>query len=205
MSGGASVSSGEGGLLELNFTVDGEDVVEREFVTFGREVSDLSEAWEGIAGDLRFDDEVNFDTEGDLFQRADWSDADGVKRSDRGWDLLADRTVAERRRLGYGPEHPILERSGTLRESLTEHDAIGAVEIVEPMGLTFGTAIPYAKYHQQPNGSGSGRIPRRAILGLTQQRKAGVVRRVAAAVRGKIVAAGLPAVVDVGGADAAEE
>jgi hypothetical protein len=52
-------------------------------------------------------------------------------------------------------------QSGRLRSSIR-----GLVKDVGESNLeiSFGTDVPYAKYHEQPDGPGSGRIPRRAFL-----------------------------------------
>jgi phage gpG-like protein len=41
-----------------------------------------------------------------------------------GWQQLAPRTVRTRKRLGFGPEHPILQRTGSLKESITKQGII---------------------------------------------------------------------------------
>ena len=62
----------------------------------------------------------NFDNEG----------GDGI-----GWEDLAPRTIREREALGYNGEHPILTRSGGLRDSF--------VVDVKPISGTYGTPFPH--------------------------------------------------------------
>ena len=47
-----------------------------------------------------------------------------------GWTPLARRTVEERKRLGYGGDHPILEREGNLRNSVTDANDSNHIEEV---------------------------------------------------------------------------
>ena len=39
------------------------------------------------------------------------------------WTPLADATVEDRRKKGFGPEHPILQRTGTLAASVQAHSS----------------------------------------------------------------------------------
>lgn len=168
-----------GGFLDITFTVDGLDEVRRSFVTWGKAIEDLTPAWQDVADDVRADFALNMIGEGALFG------GDGGKG---GWAPLSPRTVREKARAGYGAM-PILWRRGTLGESLAIKGAEGNVSVVTATGVTLGTDIPYAHYHQE----GTRKMPARKIVGLTWQRKAGVVKRLADYVREQARAAGLDA------------
>ena len=155
-----------GGMLEITFTVDGIDKVERRFVTFGHAFSTLKPAWDLIGQDVRADFMQNMIGEGWLFNKT----ASGRAAQ---WAPLAASTVAERVRLGYGGEHPILWRTGMLGESLAMAGAPGNISEVGDWEARFGTDIPYGRFHQL----GTRRMPARPIVGLTRDRKAAVVRR----------------------------
>jgi len=180
---------GGGGLLDITFTVDGEETIVQQLATFGADIRDLSPAWEQIGEDVLVFNGGNFDYEGAVY--------DGAQG---GWWPLAESTQRERARLGYGPAHPILKRTGTLEESLTVRGALGNVFEVRPDGLTIGTRIPYAKYHQHANywntGKGGSRLPRRTLVGLTDTMKTLVVNRLATYVRAQLTAINQPITLD---------
>lgn len=62
------------------------------------------------------------------------------------------------------PGQPILRASDRLFRSLTVADATDAIEDITSQSLIYGTATPYASYHQK----GVGKLPRRAILAVTE-------------------------------------
>lgn len=163
-----------GGFLDITFSVDGVDEVRQSFVTWGKAIEDLTPAWQAVADDVRADFMLNMIGEGSLFAG--------------GWAPLAESTLTEKRRAGYGAM-PILWRSGDLGESLVTAGAEGNVSIIGPDGVTLGTAIRYASFHQQ----GTTKMPARKIVGLTWQRKSGVVKRLGDYVREQARAAGLNA------------
>jgi hypothetical protein len=76
-----------------------------------------------------------------------------------GWTPLAPRTVAERTRLGFGPDRPILVRLGVLFRALTR-GAPGNLFLRIPGGIRvgFGGAARHPGYAGRP-----GRIPIAAI------------------------------------------
>lgn len=71
-------------------------------VRLAKRSSDLSEAMTEIAGVMLDAVEQNFEQEG----------------RPETWTPLADVTVEDRREKGFGPEHPILQRTGTLAASV---------------------------------------------------------------------------------------
>lgn len=82
-----------------------------------------------------------------------------------GWEPLAPSTVADRQRRGYGPEHPILRRTGALQDSFLEPAAPHAVYRIEPEGFFVGSNDPIAHFHQN-GGSTDGHPPQRKLVDL---------------------------------------
>ena len=58
--------------------------------------------------------------------------------------------------------HPLLQLTGALRSSFTQPDAEGNVNEQTPTGLTYGSDIFYAQFHEE----GTDVIPPRRITGL---------------------------------------
>lgn len=85
-----------------------------------------------------------------------------------GWRALAEATVAERRRLGFPGEHPILRRSGALRASFIQPGATDHVEEFQPVpggwDLLVGSESEIALFQE----FGTSRIPPRPISPLTE-------------------------------------
>lgn len=87
-------------------------------------------------------------------------------RGAKTWVPLKPRTVqARERRWGYyrrppafgaSGAHPILTWSGRLRRSF-QRGQPGNVRVVSPSGLTWGSTVPYGRFHQR----GGRRLPRR--------------------------------------------
>ena len=114
-----------------------------------RAAEDLSPAMREIAAHLVDSSEQALEDQADP--------AEGVH-----WAPLAEGTVAERRRQGYGGDRPVLERSGDLFRSIVgEHDETSAVA---------GTNLAYAALHQfggkpgMPPGPAA--VPARPFLGV---------------------------------------
>lgn len=59
------------------------------------------------------------------------------------WPPLAASTILDKERHGF-PEFPLI-RTGALYESLTDADQAA---VITPWTMTWGTDVPYAKYHQ---------------------------------------------------------
>jgi len=75
------------------------------------------------------------------------------------WDPLADSTLRQRARLGFGPG-PILQRTRNLMDSLV--DPARAAQ-TSARTMSWGTDVSYAGFHQD-GGSIAGRPPQRVIL-----------------------------------------
>ena len=72
-----------------------------------------------------------------------------------GWRPLAERTVNERIKLGYGGRHPILERGGDLKRGFNWHMPSNTV-------ATIDNKVEYFPIHQL----GKGRVPPRVMLNV---------------------------------------
>ena len=145
-----------GGFLDISFEVEGQREVLGKLTTFGARIDNMAPAWEQVGTALLQDFAQNFRDEGGMFGRGAWAQ----------WQPLRPSTVADRRRLGYPGEHPILVREGNLMASVTQRGAAGNVFEVGPNSLVLGTTDRKAKYHQ----FGTRRMPARKIVGISPQR-----------------------------------
>jgi phage gpG-like protein len=98
------------------------------------------------------DVERNFTTEGGLVG---------------GWTPLAESTIRDRIRQGYGGAHPILQRTGALRKSF--------YSLVDSKRAVITSKSPYFGYHQSRQSRK--RIPRRAMLVLTERTRQNIVEQ----------------------------
>lgn len=138
-------------MLRVTLTIEGEIVIDRLLKGLEERASDLTPAWPAVVRAFREIVGRAFDTEG--------------ASTGAPWQPLAKRTVDERRRLGFGPEHPILQRTQNLQRALTIGE--GAYVRTTPRSLEYMVAphLGYFVYHQsnQPRT----RLPRRAPVLLT--------------------------------------
>lgn len=79
------------------------------------------------------------------------------------WKPLAESTIRERIRLGFG-RGPILQRTGTLRRGFSTQAGQTRLKILN--------GVPYYRFHQQDRNRNRGRLPRRAMVVLLDQDKA---------------------------------
>lgn len=163
------------GFITFTCTINGVTQVERKLATWGHNIADLTPAWEQVGESMLDEFSLNMAEEGGRFGRASR------------WAPLAASTVAERQRLKLGGEHPILWRTGDLGMSLRERGAAGNVFQATPTGVTVGTSVAYAGYHQ----SGTRRMPARQIVGVSWRQKSVAVNILASYVRQQARAAGL--------------
>lgn len=82
------------------------------------------------------------------------------------WPALADATLRDRARHGYGPG-PILHREGNLRDSLVDPNRAAQTG---PRHMTWGTNVDHAHWHQD-GGTIPGRPPQRVILDIRPEDK----------------------------------
>ena len=135
--------------MEISFEIQGGQKLSRLFPVARAEVDDLSEPM-GDSADLIL--ETNEST---------------FQREGPGWHFLAPATVAERERLGYPGEHPILVREGILKSSLTEKGAEGNIYEVGRQEMRVGSALKVSGWNlAMIHQFGTRRIPARPIIGL---------------------------------------
>lgn len=146
------------------------EALTRRIETYGHKLTDLSPAWELIGSDILEDNFANFTANGALY-----AGAVGQRKGTAGyteWAPLAPSTIRDRMRKGYG-QGPTLVRTGELRDSLTKRHAPGNIFEVEKLSLRVGSNHWKALIHH----NGTRHIPPRRLVGITWQRRAGIVKR----------------------------
>lgn len=163
------------GFIDISFSVAGVEPVTRRLVTWGKRIEDLSPAWEEVGQDLLLDFSANYEVEGGVFSK-------GSK-----WPPLALSTVADRIRKGYGGWSPMLVRTGALKASVLMRGAPGNVYSVNKTSLTMGSTYPTAVFHQ----FGTRKMPARTLVGLSWNRRSGIVARLNDYIQQTIAQSGL--------------
>lgn len=153
-----------GSWFDIHFEIAGQKPLEARFNRMGTQLSDLSPAWEQVGEDLLEHFGQNFDQEGGVFGKTGWAQ----------WPELAQSTVQDRLRRGYGGAHPILVREGELLDSVTRRGAPGNVFEVRPDGLTIGSSWFTAPYHQH----GTRKMPARRVIGISWEMRADIRDRI---------------------------
>ena len=121
-----------------------------------RRADDLSPVMREIAGHIE-------DSAAESFERQ------AAPPDGQAWNPLAEATVHERTDKGYGPEGPILERTGDLASRiLSDFDDDSAVA---------GTNLVYAATHQFGSGDDGRNIPARPFLGLWPEHRDAILDR----------------------------
>ena len=150
------------GFIEISFEVAGAAPIQSAMVSFGNEIRDLSPAWDEVGDIVRANFEEQFFTEGGYYGTGGG-----------GWVPLKPSTIADRIRRGYCAG-PILQRDGTLFESLATKGSPGNINEVRADGASFGTQIPYARFHQD----GTSRMPKRQIVGLGWDTRSAIIKAI---------------------------
>jgi hypothetical protein len=137
--------------VRLTMTLEGEAVIDRVLSGIEARTNDLRPAWPAVVNAFHEITARAFATEG--------------ASTGAPWKPLAASTQAERKRQGYPPAHPILERSGALERALTTGE--GAFSSMQPSTLTIrlGGDVSYFRFHQ--SNRPRTRLPRRAPVLLT--------------------------------------
>jgi len=125
--------------MRFRFEVEGEVQIDRTLTRFADNIGDASALWDALADRFAAMERRQFDSEGAY--------------GSGGWQALSPAYAAWKARL-Y-PGKPILERTGDLRESLTQRPF--GIEVITPQSLTVGSGIDYGRYHQ----SGGPNLPQR--------------------------------------------
>jgi phage gpG-like protein len=91
------------------------------------------------------------------------------------WRPLKPSTIEGRVRAGFAPG-PILQRTGTLRDSLVNSNHRLGCKGNTPLGWFLGTQVKYAVYHQ--SRAPRKKLPRRAFLTITRSFRLFVIRAI---------------------------
>lgn len=137
-------------VLRVSFVFEGTQEVSRKLRALDARASDWTPAWPAVD---------------DVFRRLVKQQAasEGAHGGEP-WTPLARSTQRERKRLGYGPAHPILRRTGALVRSLTEPTG-DTISVHADRYYAIGTGVPYFVYHQSVKPRT--RLPRRALVQFT--------------------------------------
>lgn len=139
-------------MFRIQMTVEGELVVDRLLQGIENRARDVSPAWPRVVEVFRQTVAKAFQTEG--------------ASTGATWPPLRPSTQAQRKRLGYGPAHPILQRTKQLLRALTIGE--GAYVATTPTSLRYLLDERNAQiftFHQSRRPRT--RLPRRAPVLLT--------------------------------------
>lgn len=141
-------------MLKFTATVLGEDQLVRSIDRFTAGVTDLRPAFEEVGIDVRDILVEQFAKEGN------------------GWVPLTPAYAIRKRRL-FG-DKTILRATDRMFVSLTQKGAAGNITEIAPMEASYGTSVPYARFHQ----TGTSRMAQRKIFALTEANKRRITRTV---------------------------
>lgn len=147
-------------MFRINLSIEGEVVIDRLLAGIEDRTRDLTPVWPAVVTIFRGIIAKAFASEG--------------ASTGAPWAPLAPSTQAERKRLGFPPAHPILQRTGKLMRALTIGE--GAAVVTTPASMRYivsNQETPYFKYHQS-RGARS-RLPRRAPVLLTADERTALV------------------------------
>lgn len=142
--------------MQIVFEISGEKQVNRELLRVGEYAGDARPAFSAIADLIMDETAEQFASEG--------------RHASGGWKPLADSTLREKARLGFG-SRGILERTLDLERSLTVRGDANQILEIEPDALTFGSSLRYGDYHQLGRG-----VPQRRPVELTEDARRRVVK-----------------------------
>lgn len=156
-------------MFRVTMTVENDVVVDRLLQGIDERANDLGPVWPNVVAEFQKVVGPAFDTEG--------------ASTGAPWQPLAARTQAERRRLGFPPAHPILERTGTLKRALTIGE--GAYISMQPQRMQYIVSgdVGYFKYHQSK--APRTRLPRRAPVELTADERTAIVHPIRLYITGR--------------------
>ena len=165
------------GFISISLQVTGQRELTGKLATWGANVQHMTPAWEQVGDRLLQDFEQQFLGEGGYI---------GAKIAPK-WAPLKESTVKDRLRRGYSGAHPILVREGLLKGSLSHRGAAGNIFQATDTGITVGTEVPYAIFHQK----GTRRMVSRKMVGLKWTTRSAILRILGDYVREQARAAGL--------------
>lgn len=141
-------------------SLDGARIISRELRDIDDRFDDASPAWPEVTRIARALMQQAIETEG--------------RSTDFGpWKPLAPSTIEQRRKLGYGPAHPILQRSRSLYRSVIGNSD-GGFTVETPNYLAIGSDDPHIVFHQ--SRSPRSKIPRRPVASFTADQKNEIMR-----------------------------
>lgn len=141
-------------MTEIRLEIFGEDVIARRLERFGENISDLRPLFNRIIPVLEQIAEETFATK------------------DHGsWPPLSPK-YKEWKDANY-PGKPMMRLTDRLYNSLTGKGS-GAVRIIGPATLTYGTTVPYGIMHQK----GGSILPQRRVIHLTPEDKKRIMKEV---------------------------
>lgn len=140
--------------------LDGAQVIDRRLGALEERLNDVSPAWPAVLA---------------VFQAIarDTFASEGASNAGGRWPALAPATVADRRRKGFGPTRPILQRTETLMRSVTQQTA-DTILVQAPRYFAVGSSVPYVVYHQST--AARRKLPRRALVDLTTDQRHEILR-----------------------------
>lgn len=151
-------------------SVEGELVIDRLLRGIEERARDVSPAWPEVVRIFQGIVAKAFESEG--------------ASTGAPWKPLAKSTQAERKRLGYGPQHPILERTGTLKRALTIGDGAAIITSATSMRyIVSSQAAGYFKYHQ--SRAPRTKLPRRAPVLLTADDRTAIMHPIRLYITGR--------------------
>lgn len=136
----------------FTFTVAGDKQLVRSLSRFGEDVKDLRPAFRLIAASFREIERKQFESQGTY--------------GAGGWVSLSP-SYAEWKELNY-PGRQILQLTGALMASLVGKTS-DSIEEIEKLVMAIGSKLNYALFHQ----TGTGRMPARPVIKLTEEDKRG--------------------------------
>lgn len=143
--------------MPLRFTLDvlGETQVDRAFLRVSDAARNLTPLFERLVKELQEVEKLQFESEGAY--------------GSGGWAELSEATIESKQRRGM--DNGILRATNALYNSLTGSGS-GSIVDVSAEWLRYGTAIPYAGFHQ----SGTSLMPQRRVVQLPEGERRNLVK-----------------------------
>jgi phage gpG-like protein len=138
-------------MFYINFRLAGDENLSRVLEGVSTKLKNFREPLQKSGTLLLKDIQINFDKEGE------WVG---------GWQPLKPATVQQRKRLGFGGEHPILHRTGAYKRSFRGQ--------VSGTRLVIDSGVPYHKYHQ--SSAPRTKLPRRKTMFIREDSRREIVR-----------------------------
>jgi hypothetical protein len=146
-------------MFRMTLTVEGIPEVDRMLQGIQSRMQDVSPAWPKVVEAFQAIVARAFSSEG--------------ASTGAPWAQLKPRTQLDRKRQGFPPAHPILQRTGKLQRALTTGEGAYVRSMANRLEYLLSSEVGYFKYHQsrQPRS----RLPRRAPVLLTGDDKNALV------------------------------